>query len=248
MDAQLFIYADSKQLRWLNCCLRSAQRYWHSNHPPMLLLSPEYRKLMPKVVSELGSYVVFREPLASRKHSQTYAFLTADSYVVSGKILFMEPDALFTCHCSCEDFVEEDKPKVIASKVKDIVYHSSPDIRNAISVCASIIDELFDSPMEDDYESCCPHMFMRSTIRDTREAIERHAHRPLFDVITNIHSHGLLPWNIIGTYSHLFQSNWYCWAHENGSPSLVRRFCGDIQDPTRGHDMEEVHRILCSAA
>src|SRR5262249_20290891 len=150
-DAQLFIYADKYELKWLNVCLRSAQKYWKSAYPPLIVTTPQCKDILPSIVRDLRCTIIFKRPLATRPQSRALARFTASSYVSASRILFFEPDALFTRPCCSDDFHFEGKPAILIEDLKEVMRISAPEVRNAIEICASIIEEILGKELEYSY-------------------------------------------------------------------------------------------------
>ena len=248
IDAQIFTYATEKDIAWLNCCLRSVQRFWNSNFTPIIVATLPCKKSLPRVVSELKARVFFEPPGTDKNLGKALAHLSADCFVNTDLILFLDPECLFTRPCSAQSFTEDDVPVIFTDSWENTIYRSPCSLQNALYLCRDIVNEFFDITMDKDYERRIPVIFNRHSIRKARHAIQKESHRPLNETLAGIYSDYLRPSSILGAFCEHFENGNYRWEHISSAPApFVRRFSSLTQDPTKGNDLAEVTRILCQS-
>jgi hypothetical protein len=246
IDAQIFTYATEKDLAWLNCSLRSIQRYWNSSFAPIIITSSGCRNALPRVVSEVKARVFFEQSGTDKNLGRAMAHLHADCYVNTDLILFLDPECLFTRSCSAQSFTDNDVPVIFTDSWENTVYRSPCALQNVMYLCRDIVSEFFDITMDNDYERRIPVIFNRHSIRKARLAIQKETHRPLNETLAGIYSDYLRPFNILGAFCENFENGNYQWQHISSAPApFVRKFSSATQDPTKGNDLAEVNRILC---
>src|SRR6476469_8343832 len=122
-EAQLLICATAKELPWLNCCLRSAQKFYSSAHNPIVVLTPECRSNIPSIVNVLRAYVVF---MAAADHP--YVRLTADCYMTSQMVMFLDVHDMFIRACDIRSFTEAGRPVVVRERYTPTLVRPDADI------------------------------------------------------------------------------------------------------------------------
>src|SRR6476660_4109768 len=178
-EAQLLICAAAKDLPWLNACLHSVQKFWSSPHPPVIILTPECRKELPGIITDLRAYVVF---VAEELHP--YVRLTADCYMTSHLVMFMDSHDMFTRSCSTKDFTFAGRPMVVMERYGPSLCRPNADA-NCVANRRNIIEDLTGITPQYEYTVRNPMVFHRYSIRRLREAIEVKNKRPLRDLILN---------------------------------------------------------------
>jgi hypothetical protein len=245
-DAQIFTYATETDLAWLNCSLRSVQRYWNSSFPPIVVTTLAAKNLLPRVVSELKAKVYFESVGKDKNLGKAMAYLNADCFVNTDLILFLDPECLFTRPCSAQCFTDDGVPVIFTDTLENTVYRSPCSMQNVLYVVKDIINELFGIDMDNDYERRIPVIFNRNSVRKTRTAIQKETHRPLNETLAGIY---LRPYNILGAFCENFENGNYHWQHVSNAPApFMRKFSASSHDPTKGAGLQEVTRILCQAA
>jgi hypothetical protein len=249
IDAQVFTYVTEKDLAWLNCSLRSVQRFWNSSFPPIIIATASCRNSLPRVVSEVKARVFFEPPGMDKLLGKALAHLNADCYVNTDLVLFLDPECLFIQPCSAQCFTDDGIPVIFTETWENILYRSPCTLQNILHLCRDIINEFFDIVMANDYEMRIPVIFNRHSIRKARKAIQKETHRPIEETLAGIYSEYLRPFNILGAFCEKFENGSYHWEHISTAPApFVRKFSATSQDPTCGRDLAEVTRILCRAA
>jgi hypothetical protein len=108
-DAQLFIRTHRRDLDWLKVCLQSAQKFWASDYPPVVVATPDCEGAFPIEIKEMGASVFF-EPQWPYRHAGTnYLGLSADLYSEAPMILITDSDCMFRMPVSAESFMQSDK-------------------------------------------------------------------------------------------------------------------------------------------
>lgn len=239
LDAQIFICSGVRELPWLNCSLRSVQRYWSGAYAPIIAIPPECRKSLPSIVNELKCVVIL-QPV----EFHAYLRMTIDCYMSAQMVMFMDVHDMLTKECRCNTFTDaQHRPVLSTEEYSSTLCRPDADnscVLNRRSLTEDLLD--FESPYE--YTAREPILFHRHSIRRAREMIEAKNRRPLSDLMRNYCEDYFSVANVVGSY--VWQKERSAYHHTPISECTavpMRQFLG-ITDPTKGTDFEEVQRIL----
>jgi hypothetical protein len=112
-DAQLCILTWERDLSWLNACLRSVQKFWSSDYPPLIIATPACEKMMPSVVKELGCNVRYEPKRSDGRLGQQYIKMMSDTYTTAPLLMHTDSDCLFNRPVTAASFGHEGKPIIV---------------------------------------------------------------------------------------------------------------------------------------
>jgi hypothetical protein len=237
-DCQLLICSTDKELPWLNLCLRSVQRFWHGSISPIVVLTPECRKIIPCVIKELQSYVVFQ----SKEHHDIVR-MTADSYLSAPLVLFLDVHEFFIRPCDISTFSVGNKPTVTVEQYSNTLCRHNVD-NSCVQNRRWVIEEILGTLPEFEFTGRDPIMFHRHSIRRLREEIETKNRRPVADLMRNYIPDYFSSSNFLGEYCFNREKSYYDWVSvEKEYKPAIQPFWG-IRDFTKGDDFEAVQKIL----
>lgn len=213
-DAQIFIPTFSRDLAWLECCLRSIRKYWRSSFPCVIWANVDCRGRLPNLVEELQCKVRFVESWSDGRRDQIYSKMMTDTFeeITSSLVLFVDSDCLFTMPTVTADLcTPEGKPFVSTKTYEEILalnlqeterwaYHG---YQNAVQ------DVLTGRPVVNEYMQVQPFLYYKSTIEKTRSLIEGRMRKTLQTVSTSYHSSQFSEFNFFGACAQFYEPERY---------------------------------------
>jgi hypothetical protein len=242
-DAQIFIPTWDGDLAWLECCLKSIKKYWHSRWPTIIMADTGCRGKMPETPWSMHD-VRFVDNWSDGRRDEVYLKMIADTIVDPSVelILYMDSDCLFTTGSCTSDFCVDGRPMVKMMSYRD-AYRKWPQHRPAFDGYKRAVFECLNIGSEYEYMQVQPFLFFKDTVSKVRKTIETKKGQPLKDVMMRYASNQFSEFNLFGAYAHEQEDDRYCFlTPEDWGAPRVKQWHSWSQSPES--ERAEIDRIL----
>jgi hypothetical protein len=238
--AQIFIPTYEGDLKWLEVCLRSIDKFWTSPFKPIIAADNGCRGK----ISESGRDIRYIFRWSDGRRDQVYLKMIADTMVDDNAetILFMDSDCLFTKPSCTADFCVNDRPMVKMMSYED-VYAKYPQHAQVFQGYKRAVFECLNIGSAYEYMQVQPFLFFKDTVKEVRHEIEVRNCKPLQEVMVLYMSNMFSEFNFFGAYAHDQEDDRYCFlTPEHWGEARMRQFHSYTQSPES--EKEEIDRIL----
>lgn len=239
-QAQIFIPTFEGDLKWLDVCLRSIDKYWTSPFAPIIAADNGCRGK----IRDSGRDIRYVFRWSDGRRDQVYLKMMADTMVdtEAETILFMDSDCLFTKPSCTDDFCRHGLPMIKMMSYQKL-YAMYPEHASILQAYKRSIWECLNVGTAYEYMRVQPFLFFKDTVTDVRIEIELRSCKTLQEVMVRYPSNTFSEFNFFGAYAHDQEDDRYCFlTPENWGESRVRQFHSWTSSPDS--EKEEIDRIL----